>query len=848
MINFSDKINDGIDYKEWAEQHKDELLRSAVAAIDPDKMGMTRDNALTLAGAMKNCGFSREEFAEVMARSSADKGTFAAQWDNFRGEGKHGPAGEGTIYQYAQRSGWKWPKPDTNTGNGKKSGKKKKLAQKNDTFYNEVTADYKIQCLIDSEHYTSKPTAPWMIRSREQSPTPDPAPITMADFAQAVTAGQTFSPTVYNKTDTGNKNSKGKTIYEYIPQYQQVFVVDIDNEEIALDEDRKPIVENGKQKKKRIDNPMTIEKALEICQNNDIAPFLIYETFSSKAHRDDPTEPYIKFRICFALDAPLYVQDVGTRGINAVIEYFIGLFGGSADTATTDPARLIYGTDEKDRATLYPYVIKKSKIFELIKRPVIREDDLAAADDPAATLPEWIFTAPSRTGDVKKINEPKFCDIFKAEHHVVRVNGQFYFEGQPVTDDFILNEIQKLIQVYFIERVGILTGNICKTLSNSCYATQPEPDERKVYCAGEVTLTISDSGEISQQQEDVFTLTRLPVSYDPEASCPTFEKYLQDVFFEEDIPAIQEYVGYCLIPSTRAQAGLFVHGKGGEGKSVFRDVLMRLFGHTAKQESICNLEKQFVLANMENMLVCIDDDMEISLMGDTSMLKKIITMKGLQQVEKKHVQKQDALIFVRIIGIGNSFIGSKFDQSDGFYRRQLLIDCKPKTREKDDRFMSDRCTAEIQGILNWALVGLCRLINNGFNFTISQRMQETLNSIRRENDNVLTFIENNIEESDRPDAFISSAELFDAYALECKDNGDTPVKKKTFQTRIAEKYRNRKDRRYAIVPVKGKMNPEKKKVNGYKGIKFVSPEDGIDWGVRLFNTSYSEDLYLERTQ
>lgn len=372
MINFSDEINDGIDYKEWAEQHKDELLKSAVAAIDPDKMGMTRDNALTLAGAMKNCGFKREDFAEVMARSSADKGTFAAQWDNFRGEGKHhGPAGPGTIYQYAKESGWKWPNPNT-IANTNRPNKQKNSGQAttNSIYYTEVTEDYKIQCLIDSEQYTSKPTAPWMIRSREQSPTPDPAPITMADFARAVTAGQTFSPTVYNKKDTGNKNSKGKPVYEYKPQYQQVFVVDIDNEETALDENGKPIIENGKQKKKRIANPMTIEKAFEICQINGIAPFLIYETFSSKAHRDDPIEPYIKFRICFALDAPLLVEDVGIKGINEAIEYFIGLFGGSADTSTTDPARLIYGTDEKERAGLYPYVINKSKIFELIKNPI----------------------------------------------------------------------------------------------------------------------------------------------------------------------------------------------------------------------------------------------------------------------------------------------------------------------------------------------------------------------------------------------------------------------------------------------------------------------------------------------
>ncbi len=473
-----------------------------------------------------------------------------------------------------------------------------------------------------------------------------------------------------------------------------------------------------------------------------------------------------------------------------------------------------------------------------------------AAAAPAGNTkgyPDWIFQVKTKSGLVKHINEPVFCDHFKTEHHLARVNGVFYYEGRAVSDDFILNEIQNLVQQYFVERVGRLTQNIFITLSNACYTMQPYPDERKVYCADNVSLILNEMGEISRIEEDVFTLTRIPVPYDPAATCPTFEKYLHDLFYDEDIPAIQEFVGYCLIPSTRAQAALFIHGKGGEGKSVFRDVIMKLFGHTVKQEAICNLEKAFVMANLENILLCIDDDMQTALMGETATLKRIITMKGQQQVERKHQQKHDALIFARIIGIGNSFIGSKFDQSDGFYRRQLLIDCRPKTRETDDRFMSDKCLAEIQGIFNWALVGLSRLIKNRFQFSVSERMKNTLDSIRRENDNVLAFLENNVEDTKNPDDYISSADLFNAYALDCKDNGDVPVKKKTFQSRISDRYRDRKDRKLISVSVRGYAQPVKRKVCVYTGIRFeMQPRiTQSKWDARLNDTTLSEDIYLE---
>lgn len=506
-------------------------------------------------------------------------------------------------------------------------------------------------------------------------------------------------------------------------------------------------------------------------------------------------------------------------------------------------------------AQIFSEMIKNAEQFTAQEEPAALEE-LAAPEsiidqetgEIFGTIPDWIFEVPTKGGgSVKKINEPAFCESFKAEHRVARINGQFYYDGQAVNDDFILNEIQKLIQVYFVERVGRLTQNVFITLSNACYTVQPEPDERKVYCADYTTLTINDASEILSAKEDVFTLTRIPVQYDPEASCPTFEKYLHDIFYDEDIPAIQEFVGYCLVPSTRAQAALFIHGKGGEGKSVFRDVLMKIFGHTIKQEAISNLDKAFVIANLENILVCIDDDMQTALMGETAMLKRIITMKGQQQVERKHQQKHDALIFARIIGIGNSFIGSKFDQSDGFYRRQLLIDCKPKTREKDDRFMSDKCTAEIQGVLNWALSGLTRLIANSFHFTVSNRMQNTLDSIRRENDNVLAFLENQIEDTGDPEDFISSADLFDSYALDCKDNGDMPVKKKTFQTRISEKYRDRKDRRLKKIYNESKGQYVERKLIGYTGIRFIDPVDGFKWEWRLHkNLEYSDESYLHR--
>lgn len=344
-----------IDYGDFYEAHKEDILQSAVDAISPDVMGMDRDQALTLAGAMKNCGFSREDFAAVMSRSSADKGTFAKQWDRFRGSGRHGEATEGTIIDYAKKCGWKWPAPDPNEA---RQMPPKKQAPQLLEYMAKYTDSFKLSCIFDSEEYTSKPANVWEIRNREKVPTPAPDPISLQDFARAVTKGHTFSPTVYSKEQTG-ADGNGKPIYKYKAISQQLFVVDIDNEEITKDAE-------GKQIKRRIENPLTIEEALDKCRQKQIAPFFVYETFSSKDHREDAEEPYAKFRLCFAMDKPLTVQEYGERGISKAINYFISLFGKAADTKTTDAARLIYGTDEKESARLSGNIINSRKFMEML--------------------------------------------------------------------------------------------------------------------------------------------------------------------------------------------------------------------------------------------------------------------------------------------------------------------------------------------------------------------------------------------------------------------------------------------------------------------------------------------------
>ena len=45
----------------------------------------------------------------------------------------------------------------------------------------------------------------------------------------------------------------------------------------------------------------------------------------------------------------------------------------------------------------------------------------------------------------------------------------------------------------------------------------------------------------------------------------------------DDITTLQEFMGYCLIPSTKAQAMMFIIGNGGEGKSRIGIIMKEIF-------------------------------------------------------------------------------------------------------------------------------------------------------------------------------------------------------------------------------------------------------------------------------
>ena len=140
--------------------------------------------------------------------------------------------------------------------------------------------------------------------------------------------------------------------------------------------------------------------------------------------------------------------------------------------------------------------------------------------------------------------------------------------------------------------------------------------------------TLFLDGSFTEGKPDIVRC-RLPVAYNRCAHADPLAGFSGWLLYPEDIPTVQEFIGYCLIPSNKGQRMMVIKGSGGEGKSQIGVVLSRLFGCNMKDGSIGKIsENRFARADLEHTLLCVDDDMRMEALRQTNYVKSIVTAQG----------------------------------------------------------------------------------------------------------------------------------------------------------------------------------------------------------------------------
>lgn len=333
-----------------------------------------------------------------------------------------------------------------------------------------------------------------------------------------------------------------------------------------------------------------------------------------------------------------------------------------------------------------------------------------------------------------RINYKKFVDVFAKINNCVYCNGVFYNPDGVISAQSLRRDIaNSLGDAGWTGRIDTPTNAIFSSLKDM-YTVDELPVNEKVIPLANGDLHIGKDEWVFRLGEKKHSPYRLSVNYVPvEKPMPLFNKWLNDVFAPEDIPTVQEIMGYCLVPTTAAAEAFFIVGDGEAGKSGLGTILMGILGNASVSVETQQLvTKQFQIAEVEHKLLAYDDDLGSAALTETGLLKKLITADTPIRAERKYCDPHQFNSYCRILASANFMLSSLYDDSNGFFRRLHPILVKPKAPDRKviNKFYELILEQEKEQVFKWALVGLRRVIANGWKISWSERSRNYMKATK----------------------------------------------------------------------------------------------------------------------
>jgi len=415
-----------------------------------------------------------------------------------------------------------------------------------------------------------------------------------------------------------------------------------------------------------------------------------------------------------------------------------------------------------------------------------------------------------------KVDELKFLDELRSLLYYRCIDGTFYNQlERPVADEEVLNWIVSRLSRHVRTGLNRRSRQLLELMRIQWRYELPRNKENLIHLANGTY----DAAEGTFSEEKHFTLNRLPVAYDPDAKQRgAFWSLVYSLLDEADVPTLQEYLGYCLLPTKRAQKMMVIIGKGGEGKSTLGRVMEFLMGDSMVYNSIQKIcTDRFARADLENKLLMVDDDMSLEALKQTSYLKTMVTQQGKMDLERKGVQSYQGHLYTRFLCFSNGSLSALYDRSYGFYRRQIILTTLDKEEGRtDEPFLPEIIKDELPWVLNWCLEGLRRLMQNNYQFTISSRAEKNLQEAMEEANSILMFLNSEGYIDYSTDACASTAHLNSAYAQFCRDNRVVQLS----DTKLA-RHLSQHQKALGIKSVSHIPTVKYKTIRGYLGIRVL---------------------------
>lgn len=303
------------------------------------------------------------------------------------------------------------------------------------------------------------------------------------------------------------------------------------------------------------------------------------------------------------------------------------------------------------------------------------------------------------------------------------------------------------------------------------------------------------SGEIVENSPNNNLVTMIPHSYDPEATCPLFFNFLQQIFegdpdTDAKITYLQQWLGYLLMPTSKFQQMLWLVGPGANGKSILTGLIIRMLGK--KNISTVPLSKMgddFTISQLHGKLANVTDEAGADYLIKDQAIKEVVG----GSLVNGNIKYENAISFdatTRLIVSTNHLPKTK-DASHGYFRRLAILELnRIFTKAEQDPDLLEKLQAEMSGIVRFAIEGAGKLLRDG-KFIDLLSSQEALERYKHEANTVRQFVNEALipcaldHETDKP-IKILKIDLYALYREYCRLRGNIPVAEPTFGKRMKE--------------------------------------------------------------
>lgn len=271
-----------------------------------------------------------------------------------------------------------------------------------------------------------------------------------------------------------------------------------------------------------------------------------------------------------------------------------------------------------------------------------------------------------------------------------------------------------------------------------------------------------------------FNLFSLPFDYDPAATAPAWQVFLDQVL-PDDRQAqefLAEWFGYVLSGRTDQQKMAALIGKKRSGKGTIARVLAALVGKdNVAGLNLGTLGGTFGLEPFIGSALAVASDVRWHSrnIGDAVQVLLEISGEDHVTVHRKNRAAWRGRLGVRFMLMSND-TPTFSDRSGALVDRMIYLSFRQSFFGREDVSLTEKLMGELPGILNWALDGLDRLDGRG-RFTQPDSGMAEAEATRRLADPIGSFIEDWCEVG--PDREITLDHLFLKYRNWCESEGRT---------------------------------------------------------------------------